>query len=266
MKSSVEIITPSRAKIMLSTSTGNRRLRDSWVVGLVDIIKRGEWQTTHQGIAVDANGHIRDGHHRLTAIAKSGMSVPVMVTYGVPVDSFAVMDCGLNRNLADRMQVDKRIAEPLGLAFGLTATDRMKKASAQQALAFYDTGLGDILTELVAYCGTARRSFSSAPVKLAAAISIMNGEDKGFVFGQYKALVTLDFDVMTNAAKVFFKQAETTPGFANKTREVLTRAFRVFDSSRINSKICINENQIIAAVDLVRSTMRPLLKQERDAA
>jgi hypothetical protein len=63
----------------------------------------GRWRLTHQGIALDPQGRLLDGQHRLRAVleadlSQSGIVVPMMVTVGVPRDTFAVMDSGRPRS------------------------------------------------------------------------------------------------------------------------------------------------------------------------
>jgi hypothetical protein len=63
----------------------------------------GRWRLTHQGIALDPQGRLLDGQHRLRAVLEADLSqpgivVPMMVTVGVPRDTFAVMDSGRPRS------------------------------------------------------------------------------------------------------------------------------------------------------------------------
>ena len=46
-------VTPAMAKTMLESNTDNRNKRGWWVSGLANMMKRGEWITTHQGVAFD---------------------------------------------------------------------------------------------------------------------------------------------------------------------------------------------------------------------
>ncbi|MFG2452655.1 hypothetical protein ACGFSG_25040 [Streptomyces sp. NPDC048512] len=70
---------------------------------LADQIQRGEWQLTHQGIAFDEDDVLIDGQHRLAAIVRAGLTVPLTVTHGVPRAAFTVMDTGRKRTGRDAL-------------------------------------------------------------------------------------------------------------------------------------------------------------------
>jgi hypothetical protein len=96
-------VTPELAAEWLTRNTNNRPLSKSAVQQLAAQIQRGEWQLTHQGIAFDEDGVLIDGQHRLAAITKAGIAVPLTVTYGVPRASFTVMDTGRKRTGRDAL-------------------------------------------------------------------------------------------------------------------------------------------------------------------
>lgn len=96
-------VSPELAAEWLTRNTGNRPLSKSAVQQLVGRIQRGEWQLTHQGIAFDEDGALIDGQHRLAAIAKAGVTVPLTVTHGVPRTAFTVMDTGRKRTGRDAL-------------------------------------------------------------------------------------------------------------------------------------------------------------------
>jgi hypothetical protein len=120
-----------------------------------------------------------------------------------------------------------------------------------------NSGLMDAAQSLIEFCGTTRKYFSSAPMKLAACITIMNGGDADYVLRQYRALCNLDFDAMSNSAKSLVRQVEIGKTRSNETREVLARGMRVFDKSRHEiNRVQVSNADIDAAVDLVRSVLR----------
>lgn len=66
----------------------------------------GRWLLTHQGIAFDDEGYLTDGQTRCRALIiadrrKPGVTIDVMVTYGLEPESFKVMDTGRRRKLSD---------------------------------------------------------------------------------------------------------------------------------------------------------------------
>jgi hypothetical protein len=92
------LITPSIAEKMLEYNINNRHLNSIRVDGFVRLLKQGLFQTTHQGIAFDPDGKLIDGQHRLAAIVKSGCSVYMLVSRGLPVSAKLVVDTGEKRD------------------------------------------------------------------------------------------------------------------------------------------------------------------------
>lgn len=108
IKSSVQTMTPERADELLRHSFGKieqRHLSERRVRQLVQALERGEWRVTHQGVALDEEGVVIDGQHRLEAIRRYGKPVEIMVSEGVPRDSFAVIDVGAKRTTADALHI-----------------------------------------------------------------------------------------------------------------------------------------------------------------
>lgn len=125
MNISTELISPAKAAEYLATSRGNiRPLKESKVRNLITEIERGEWRLSHQGIAFDVDGHLIDGHHRLTAISRQPFDVTVMVARGVSIDALPKVDCGLTRPMSVRARVTQHQAAVASLALQLLHSDR----------------------------------------------------------------------------------------------------------------------------------------------
>jgi len=99
-------ITPDIADVFLRTSAGNRGIRKTHVDRLAGAMSRGEWRVTSQCIGFDTNGALRDGHHRLSAIIKSGCTITMLAVFDMPVDAYQVTDVGLTRSYSDRTGID----------------------------------------------------------------------------------------------------------------------------------------------------------------
>ncbi len=258
-------VTPALATQMLATSAGNRQIRSWHVDMLAAAQRRGEWKLTHQGAAFDWNGALRDAHHRLMACAQSGVTISMLVTVGLDPAAFDAVDQGVNRNLSDLTGWDKRVAEPLRLATIIArGATRVTTPQVQEIAA---GGVAAALTSLVEYCGSARRYYSAAPMRLAAAATIMNGGDSTFVLGQYRALCLLAFDEMTQCSKGLVRQVDSLKARAGQTREALARGLRVFDAERADlSKIQVSEADIAAAVEMVRTLLLESVGEGRPKA
>ncbi|SDT22055.1 hypothetical protein [Microlunatus soli] len=106
MRSRVQTITPAKAAELLEANTSNRPLSRSTVQSFAEAMKRGDWKVTHQGVAIDTNGVLVDGQHRLAAIVEADMPVELTVFTDVPADTFDVLDTGKKRNAADVLAIE----------------------------------------------------------------------------------------------------------------------------------------------------------------
>jgi hypothetical protein len=100
----------------LAKSTGNRRLKESTVETYARDMANGEWLTNHQGVAVDEDGRLIDGHHRLNAVVKSRATVTMLVSTGWPVKpkntqatTMDTVDRGCVRSLRDQLELQHGI-------------------------------------------------------------------------------------------------------------------------------------------------------------
>jgi hypothetical protein len=97
----IETITPVQARRVLDTmNTHNRPLVMARVEDFARQMRAGRWQVTHQGLAFDVNGVLLDGQHRLAAVYAANVPVDMMVTTGLPPESFSTMDAGAKRTAA----------------------------------------------------------------------------------------------------------------------------------------------------------------------
>jgi len=134
INSKVITITPEMATSFLERNTSNRPIRKPAVAFLKNSILRGEWITTHQGIAFDEHGVLIDGQHRLMAIASSGMSVEIMVTWGIERKAFSVIDTLTPRKLSDLLGIDRKSGEVVNLLTSICHYGNLtSKVTANQA-------------------------------------------------------------------------------------------------------------------------------------
>lgn len=104
METKIVTMTPEWAKSILdSQNNKNRKIRPNAVKKIASAILAGDWKLSHQGIAIDVNGQLQDGQHRLSAIVLAGLPVQILLTTGCDPESFDVLDCGVNRTAADAL-------------------------------------------------------------------------------------------------------------------------------------------------------------------
>lgn len=94
-------MTPVLAAVILDRNGAIRRLRETRVRFWAAEIAAGRWQVTHQGIALDTDGVLLDGQHRLAGIIAAAQAVEMMVTVGADRSTFSVIDTGAVRSVGD---------------------------------------------------------------------------------------------------------------------------------------------------------------------
>ncbi|HEY9290857.1 MAG TPA: hypothetical protein VIP98_06225 [Microlunatus sp.] len=106
MRTRVQTISPAKAAELLEANTANRPLSKSVVQAFAEAMRRDDWKVTHQGIAIDTNGVLVDGQHRLAAVIEADRPVEMTVFTEVPADTFDVLDTGKKRSAADVLAVE----------------------------------------------------------------------------------------------------------------------------------------------------------------
>jgi hypothetical protein len=116
----VEDIDPSLAKLLLEANVRNRPISGAHVRSLARDMASGNWRLTHQGIALDRDGRLVDGQHRLSAIVESNTTQKLAVTYNVDPESFHSVDVGIQ---------PRSIAQIVGLVRGTKYATAVTAAS-----------------------------------------------------------------------------------------------------------------------------------------
>ncbi len=100
----VETITPEMAVEYLRHNTNNyRKLSLATVSKYVAEIKAGRWQLNGETIVFGEDGILKDGQHRLAAIAKAGKPIECVVVRGVD-KAVEVFDLGKTRTTTQIVQ------------------------------------------------------------------------------------------------------------------------------------------------------------------
>lgn len=72
-------------------------------------MKNNQWMHSHQGIAFDNSGSLRDGQHRIMAIIQSGCSITSNVSFDVPSEAFDAVDRGQLRGIGQQLSMSHGI-------------------------------------------------------------------------------------------------------------------------------------------------------------
>jgi hypothetical protein len=94
-------ITPELASKWLERNVGNRPQKESSISKYANDMDNDEFVTTHEGIAFDEEGILRDGQNRLEAIVISGKTIVFLVVFGITKKSALYIDQGKNRSSLD---------------------------------------------------------------------------------------------------------------------------------------------------------------------
>lgn len=239
-----ELVTPALAEEYLSKNE-NRRLRASQVAFLSQTMKAGEFKATHQGVAFTKSGRLVDGQHRLHAIILSGKSVYMLVVRGLDEDVFEVLDCGVQRTIADRLRITPRLAS-IASSMIRCAKGRDKKVAAYEAEVVLDAFKVQFKQiEELGLMGSARK-IAVSPIAAAALLRLYEFADSGLlgaVQDRITILATEDLARATPLLLTFYKQALSYDRYgATAQKDLFLRAWIAFDPKRTEqSKLIIKD-------------------------
>lgn len=227
METKVIRVTPSMASNWLESNTINRRLRQSVVDSLVTAFKRGEYRLTHQGIAFSDGGELLDGQHRLKAISEMppSFSVEMVVTRGLPKDAFMVIDKGLKRSHSDVLGISTGHAAVA--RYMASIYDTMRLSLTTDYLVPFVRATEGSYERLNHICPKTSKTWSSAAVRSAAILRMMDGGDFDYIGISYHALNHDDFDSMSPIIQALYRQQ--VRGLVNGPSDLFCRAWRAFD-------------------------------------
>ena len=100
MEAKVQIITPELAEKYLEKNYNNYRHASSTAVNAyAEDMKNGNWELNGESIKFSENGSLIDGQHRLMAVVKAGVRIPMLVVTGIK-DGTILCDVGKGRTLS----------------------------------------------------------------------------------------------------------------------------------------------------------------------
>jgi hypothetical protein len=106
MRQEQVLVTPEMAAQLLGRNGELQRpLRPSTVRYFSEQLRSGRAGTTHQGIAIDQNGHLQDGQHRCQAIVETGIPWLLWIAYDCPKENFHLIDVGAKRSVSDFLHI-----------------------------------------------------------------------------------------------------------------------------------------------------------------
>lgn len=267
MKTVLMNVTPAQARTWLKHNTKNRKLRPGFVEELHMAYARGEWKTTHQGIAFAKSGQLLDGQHRLTFISQlpEGSSVPVSVSMDCEEDIFDAIDLHQRRTLSDITGVSAELGA-VGRFFARIYNSSQSTGLTPQFVRPFIQWAEPEFVELVTFCPGNAPIFSSASVRSAAIYMMKLGHDKDFVKVSYDSLVRADIDAMPYGAKALMQQRMSGKIVSARTLDLFCRAVRAFDSTKTTKIKSILVLDAAKTISEVRDFLQPVAEKSPDGA
>lgn len=148
-------VTPDIARSFLTKNTANYRVyRPRIAQKYADDMINGRWKTNGESICFNEKGQLVDGQHRLNAIIMSGVTVQMVVVYGIAGD-VSTFDVGLARNAVDIARVmDDSVfynTNVIGIA-GMFISDFRRVRVTLQSTADYAVRNHDLIYEASKMC------------------------------------------------------------------------------------------------------------------
>ena len=107
IKISFREITPQNANALLNNNHElNRNVKPNIVASYAEQMSADEWHpASAEAIKISDKGILVDGQHRLHAVIKANLPVTFLIVEGVPQCAFTAIDDGVQRSLADALQI-----------------------------------------------------------------------------------------------------------------------------------------------------------------
>lgn len=182
-------VTPEIARNLIENANyDNRKIKPKVVAKYAKAMADGDWKFSPETISVSKTGRLLNGQHRMLAVIQSGVTCRFLFATGFDDDVFSVLDRGAVRTYADALRIDKRLAECAALLCRLSDYSRRQVVTDSDVFRASER-LVDAHANLVNFCPTNARVFSSAPFRLAAVARVLGGADRQHVFGLYRDLI-----------------------------------------------------------------------------
>jgi hypothetical protein len=105
VQAKVAVVTPEMASKWLAEGTGNgwknRNILPTRVARYAADMAAGRWMQNGESIVFGEDGRLQNGQHRLSAVVRAGVSVPMIIVRGVQDEAYDSMDSGRPRSAAD---------------------------------------------------------------------------------------------------------------------------------------------------------------------
>lgn len=164
------LITPPLAAHWLQFNTGNRKLPVNNSKYYAELIRKGEFLTTHQALAftgdIENPGRLLDGQTRLTAIIATGKPIRQWVFWNAPEVTFSAIDGGKPRTFVDHNPDFDRQSISVVNVFWWLSQPSVRKITRTDADKIW-AAFGQQFQQLIECCPTSRKGLTCSAVKAA---------------------------------------------------------------------------------------------------
>jgi hypothetical protein len=181
-----------------------------------------------------------------------GMVFPMLVTAGLKrSEAFPVIDAVQKiRSAADVLGVDRRITE-VGAFLARMFEGKVSGVTPKYVEPFIEFTRA-ASEDLVGFCSSSSRTWSSAPVRAAAVLSLLQGKDPDYVKLIYRALVTMDFSSMPPVVLSLYKSQQAGKVRAGNGNDIFVRCLTAFNPKRAD-QVKIQVKDTSSTISAVRS-------------
>lgn len=146
-KMKVVDVTPEMARQWLERNLGNRPITGAVVNRYARDMVSGRWKMAGDPIRFSKTGKLIDGQHRLTAILKTGVTVPCLVLTGLDDAIFNVIDTGRTRTKSDVVFIEHGL--PVETSKLLSSSAMLVYAYENELFSFKPSVANDELSEFI---------------------------------------------------------------------------------------------------------------------
>lgn len=163
------LVTPDLAYELLTANELNRPINQFKVEEWATAMKTGRWRDIHQGVAIDTEGRVLDGQHRLMAIIETNIPMWMRISFEESRENFPLIDVGRRRVAPQFMKV-KHATAVAGAARILSIFDGTTDAIDIQDLKTKNSSMSNILEsvgrwpELNAWSSKAASAYSATRI------------------------------------------------------------------------------------------------------
>jgi len=153
-----------------AVSDGNRTVKKLHVEALQRDIDAGRWLPTHESIAVDANGLVNDGQHRLTAfLGSKQQEVCFYITFNVLPEAKFAVDSGSKRTTGEKLSmiIDKKWGSKVtGFCRAIMRGVNVKVRYTDAEIAEFATSWEPVVEWVMTHCPKAAAEIQAAIAKM----------------------------------------------------------------------------------------------------